>query len=134
MKNPDLYTSAHLFVAAVRLFEYQNTSPPSVDEVCKTIPFSLEQGNLVCRKLHDMGIVEIVDGAYGPRLYIQEYLKIEEIPRDLKEKSIQEDLKEFKDSQKKFTKKIESMREEHKKKQENLFAELDAKLKENLKK
>ncbi len=134
MKNPDLYTSAHLIVAAIRIYEHKNTAPPSVDDVCKLISFSLEQGHLICNKLNDSGVIDIIEGAYGPRVCIKDHLKIENIPKGSKESSIKNDLKKFQDSQKKFSKKIEDMQVKHKKKQQDLFAELDQKLKDKLNK
>ncbi|MBU4389031.1 MAG: hypothetical protein KKB23_05775, partial [Proteobacteria bacterium] len=65
MKGKDFYSEAHLVVAAIRILQHQNSAPPSIDEVCRTISLSLEQGNFVCRKLNEMNIIDVVEGAFG---------------------------------------------------------------------
>ena len=77
----DLYASAHLVVAAIRIIEHQNASPSSFEELCKVLTFSLEQGHYLCRKLAEMEIISIIEGAYGTKLYIKDHLKLEEIPK-----------------------------------------------------
>ena len=132
MKNTDFYSEAHLVVAAIRIFEHSNAVPPSVDDVCKTLSFSLEQGNLICRKLNEIGIIDLVAGGYGTRLFIKDHLKIEEIPKGEKGGKLEEELKKFQNAQKDFTRKIESLQAKQAKEQKNLFAEIENKLKEGL--
>ena len=129
MKNRDLYSSAHLVVAAIRILEHRNTVPPSIDEVCQTVSFSLEEGSFICKKLHEMGIVNLVEAAHGNRLFITNHLKIEEIPREEKRDKFKEELKKFQSDRNKFAQKIESFQAEQAKKKKNLFAELEDKLK-----
>ncbi len=129
MQNPDLYSNAHLVVAAIRIFTHKNSKHPSLNEICKTISFSLEQGNLICKKLKDLGIIDVVEGAFENHLFIKDHLKIEEIPRDKKEDKLEDALKKFKDSKKDFSKKIESFQAKQAEKQKALFAELEEKLK-----
>ena len=129
MQHSDLYANAHLMVAAIRIFTHKNSKHPSLDEICKTLAFSLEQGNLICKKLKDLGIIDVVEGAFEYQLFIKDHLKIEEIPRDKKEDKLEEALKKFKDSKKDFSKKIESFQAKQAEKQKALFAELEEKLK-----
>jgi hypothetical protein len=129
MQNSDFYSNAHLFVAAIRVLTHQNSTPPSIDQVCRTISFSLEQGNFICKKLKKVGIVDVVEGAFGTRLFIKNHLKIEEIPKGKKEDKLEESLKVFQNSRKDFTQKIESFQAKQAKKQKDLFAELEKKLK-----
>ena len=129
MQNPDLYSSAHLVVSAIRIFTHKNSKHPSINEICKTLSFSLEQGNLICNKLGGLGIIDMVEGAFENHLFIKDHLKIEEIPRDKKEDRLEEALKKFKDSKKDFSKKIESFQAKQAEKQKALFAELEEKLK-----
>ena len=129
MKNPDLYSNAHLVVSAIRIFTHNNSKHPSMNEICKTLSFSLEQGNLICKKLKDLGIIDVVEGAFENHLFIKDHLKIEEIPRDKKEDKLEDALKKFKDSKKDFSKKIESFQAKQAEKQKALFAELEKKLK-----
>jgi len=129
MQNSDFYSDAHLVVAAIRVFTHQNSTPPSMDEVCRIISFSLEQGNFICKKLKEIGIVDVVEGGFGTRLFIKNHLKIEEIPRGKKEDKLGEALKEFQNSKKDFTREVESFQAKQAKKQKDLFAELEEKLK-----
>jgi hypothetical protein len=134
MQNSDSYSNAHLFVAAIRVLTQQNSSPPSIDQVCRIISFSLEQGNFICKKLKELGVVDVVEGGFGNRLFIKDHLKIEEIPRGKKEGKLEESLKEFQNSKKEFSRKIESFQAKQAKKQKDLFAELEKKLKKGSKK
>lgn len=129
MQNPDLYSNAHLVVAAIRIFTHKNSKHPSLNEICKTISFSLEQGNLICKKLKELGIIDVIEAAFENHLFIKDHLKIEEIPRDKKEDRLEDALKKFKDSKKDFSKKIESFQAKQAEKQKALFAELEEKLK-----
>ena len=129
MQYPDLYSNAHLVVAAIRIFTHKNSKNPSLNEICATLSFSLEQGNLICKKLKELEIIDVVEGAFENHLFIKDHLKIEEIPRDKKEDKLEEALKKFKDSKKDFSKKIESFQVKQAEKQKALFAELEEKLK-----
>lgn len=129
MQYPDLYSNAHLVVAAIRILSHKNSKHPSINEICKTLSFSLEQGNLICKKLEDLGIIDVVEGAFENHLFIKDHLKIEEIPRDKKEDRLEDALKKFKNSKKDFSKKIESFQAKQAEKQKALFAELEEKLK-----
>ena len=129
MQNSDFYSNAHLVVAAIRILTHKNSTSPSIDQVCRTLSFSLEQGNLICKKLKKIGIIEVVEGAFGNRLFIKNHMKIEEIPKGQKEDKLEEALKKFQNSRKDFSKKIESYQVEQEKKQKDLFAELEKKLK-----
>ena len=100
-----------------------------MNEICDTLSFSLEQGNLICKKLKELGVIDVVEGAFENHLFIKDHLKIEEIPRDKKEDKFADALKKFKDSKKDFSKKIESFQAKQAEKQKALFAELEEKLK-----
>ena len=130
----DFYNEAHIFVAAIRIFEHLNSRPPNVDELCRTINFSIERGNFISRKLEDLGIIEAVKGSYGDRLYVCEHLKIEDIPRGEPGSKISDELKKFQDSQKAFSQKMETMQAEQKQNKKDRFAEMEKKLKEELEK
>ncbi len=132
MNHANLYSSAHLIVAAIRILEHRNSSPPSVENVCDTLSVSLEQGNLLFRKLEELKIIEVVEGPYGTRLFVRNHVMIEEIPKDSKESGIEEEIKQFQNTKKDYTKKIESFQAKQAEKQKNLFAELEKKLKKDL--
>jgi len=130
MQNSDLYANAHLMVAAIRVLTHQKNSPPSIETVCQVLSFSLEHGNFLCNKLKEMEIIEIVEGTYGTRLFTKNHLQIEDIPRGDKVSGLEEELKKFQDSKKKISTKVESFQAQQAKKQKNLFAELEKKLKQ----
>jgi len=129
MQHTDLYSNSHLIVAAIRVLEHQKASPPSVENVCATLSCSLEQGNLLCARLNDMGVIEIVTGAFGTRLFVRDHLKLEEIPKDEKTSSLEEAVQRFQNSRKEISSKIESIKAAQAEKQKNLFAELERRLK-----
>ena len=133
-KQIDFYNEAHLFVAAIRIFEHLNSRPPNTDELCRTINFSIERGNFISRKLENLGIIEAVEGSYGARLYISDHLKIEDIPRGEAGSKMEDELKKFQDSQKAFSQKMETLQAEQKQKKKDRFAEMEKKLKEELEK
>ena len=133
-KGKDLYTAAHLFVAAIRVCEHQMSSPPTIDDISKTLAMSLERSTYVCRKLKELGVIDSIEGSYGNRLFVQDHLKIEEIPRDADETQLDAELQKFKKSQKALTEKIETIQAQQAKKKKDLFAEMEKKLKQELEK
>ena len=130
----DLYQKAHLIIAAIRMLEHQKGSSPSTEAVCGMLSFSIEQGNLIVRKLKELGIVEITEGAFGTRLFIKNHLAIENIQRGVQEDKLAHELEKFQNAQKERSKKIESIKAEQAAKKKNLFAEIEQKLKKDLEK
>ena len=131
-KSKNLYTTAHLFVSAIRVWEYQNDTPPALEEISHMLTMSIERTNYSCRKLKEMGIVDSVEGSFGNRLFIRDHLKIEEIPREDDESKLEEELKKFKESQKGLSQKIETIQAKQAQKKKDLFAEMEKKLKHEL--
>jgi hypothetical protein len=123
MESKDLYSTAHLFVAAIRVWSHQNSKAPSVGDVCSTLAFSAERGNFLCK---------VVEGAYGTRLFVKDHLKIEDIPKDQKVSKLDDELSKFKETQKEFSRKIESFKAEQAQKKKDLFADVEKKLKEQM--
>lgn len=132
MQGKDFYSDAHLVVAAIRILEHQNCVSPSIDELCRTISFSLEQGNFVCRKLKEMNIIDVVEGVFGTKVFIKNYLLLEEIPQGATEDNLEKELKKFQNAKKDYIQKIELFKAEQEKKKKNLFSELEKKLKKDL--
>ncbi|MCJ7615302.1 MAG: hypothetical protein MUO43_02060 [Desulfobacterales bacterium] len=132
MNGKDFYSEAHLVVAAIRILEHLNSAPPSIDEVCRTISLSLEQGNFVCRKLNEMNIINVVEGAFGTKLFIKNHLLLEDIPKGATDDNLEKELKKFQESKKDYTQKIKLFQSEQEKKRKDLFAELEKKLRKDL--
>ncbi len=132
MENKNFYSTAHLIVATIRVLEHRHNAPPSVDEVCQSLSFSLEQINFICKKLDEIGIIEVVRGGYGTRLFIKDHLKIEEIPQTGAESSLREEIERFQSAKKDFRHKIASLQAEKAERQKNLFADIESQFKKNL--
>ena len=131
-KNKDLYTNAHLFVSAIRVCEHQNKTPPTLEDICRTLSMSIEHSTYLSRKLKQMRIIDVVKGSYGDRLFVRDFLKIEEIPRGENGSKLEEELKKFRESQKGLSQKIETIQTQQAEKKKNLFAEMEKKLKQEL--
>ena len=102
MTERGLYSIAHLMASTIRIFEYQKGHPPSIEQVCETLSFTSEQGHIYLNKLTELGIMEVVEGNFGTRVFLRDHLKIEEIPKDSKESGLGDAVKEFQDSRKKI--------------------------------
>ena len=130
----DLYKKAHLITAAIRLLEHRDMNSPSVEKVCRELSFSIEHGNLIIRRMVDLGILDITEGAYGSRLYIRNHLALEEIPKGETEDRFADELAKFQNARKEQTQKIENIKAEQAAKRKNLFSEIEKKLKKDLEK
>jgi len=134
MEKPNLYLSAHVFVAAIRVLQHLNDTAPSVDKICDFLSLSGEQGNFLCRRLTEMGVIDVVEGSYGTRLFIKNHLNLEDIPPDEPEDKLAQELTRFQESQKEKSKKLESIHAEQEAKKKNLFSDIEKKLQEEIKK
>ena len=132
MKNTDLYTHAHAFIAGIRVCEFRKAGQPTIDDVCSLLSISTEQGHHICNKLEELEVIECVEGAFGVRVFIRDHLKVEEIPRGETGSSMEDELKKFQDSKKQFSRKIESIQAAQAEKKKSLFAEVEKKLKEQM--
>jgi len=133
-QTTDFYSQAQLIIAAIRILEHQHATPPSVEQVCETLAFSIEQGHRLCNRLKEMGIIDITSGAFGTRLFVVDHIKIEEIPRGETGSSMEAELRKFKDSQKGLEKKVENIKAEQDKKKKDLFADIEKAFKKKTKK
>ncbi len=113
MKTIKTYHHSHLFVSAIRILDHQKSAPPSIEEVCSLLDFSLEQGHFICNKLAEMEIVKIVEGAYGMRLFIKNHTLLEDIPISDKESKLDEALKQFKATRKGYEKARKDIPQSH---------------------
>ena len=130
--SKNLYQTAHLFVSAIRVLEYQHNTPPALADISQLLSMSIERSSYICRKLKEMGIVDNVGGSFGNRLFVRDHLKIEEIQREDDDSKLQEELKKFKESQKELSQKIENIQAQQAQKKKDLFAEMEKKLKQKL--
>jgi hypothetical protein len=131
-QNNDLYTTTHVFMAAVRVLEYQKKAPPSIKAVCQLLSFSLEQGHFVAGQLVNLDAIALVSVAGGDRLFIKDHLALEDIPRDAETDQFEEALKKFHESRSGMEQKVATLKSEREQKKKDLFAELESKLKKKL--
>jgi hypothetical protein len=134
MSEKSFFVKAHLVVASIRIHDHMEKKPPSIDNISQILSFSLEQTHLLCNKLHDLEIVEIVKSAYGPRIFIKDYHKIEELPKESKAEKLDEAIKKFQGNKTDYEKKVELIKEEQAEKRKNLFSDIEKKFKDNLNK
>jgi DNA-binding IscR family transcriptional regulator len=130
----DLYTEAHLLVAAIRVHEHVHARPATIEDACRMLGFSTEHAGIICRRLQELGVLESVQGSFGERLFIRDHLKIEDIPRGEVGRRLEDEVKKFQDHQRNFAQKIESLQAEQTGKKKSLFAEMEKKLKEEIEK
>ena len=135
MNNRTLYTDAHLMVSAIRVLEYQNTAPPTMEDISQMLSMSLDETNRLCRKIEDRGIIKTVTKAGETRLFVADHLAIENIETNKEESAdtLSSELAEFRKAKDAQKKKVEDIRAQQKKKREALRQELDRKLKGGLK-
>jgi hypothetical protein len=132
MKPSDIYNNSHLLVAGIRVLEHVHQRPPTMDEVCAFLSISLEQGNLICRKLTEIGCLEVVEGSFGIRLFIRDHLKLEDLPKTLTDDTLGKAVRQFQNSRKDIENKIAAIKAGQADKKKSLFAELEKKLKSGL--
>ena len=133
MGKNNLYTQAHLIVAAIRIHEHKYAGPPTIDNICKILSISLEEGNRLCLKLSEMQIIEALEKPGETRFFVKDHLTIEEIPDQSEPNTLQSELDQFKQSRKAEINKIKSIQSEQTEKKKKLHDELEQKLKNILK-
>lgn len=132
MTKKNLYATAHLVVSAIRVMAHQNGAPPSVENLAEALRFSLEESHFLCRRLHKLGIIDVVEGVFGTKLFVKDHLELENIPKEPEDDNIKDDIEKFVSSKKDYTKEIESFKAKQEKKKQDLFSEIDQKLKKQL--
>jgi len=134
MTEKSAYTDGHLIVAAIRIHDHLNDAPPSLGEICASLNLSREKVGQFIRRLEKRDIIRPVESAYGQRYAIADHLKLEELPRSAEPSKLDEEIQKFKSERNKMEKKVESIQSQQAQKQKDLFAEIEKKLKKNLRK
>ncbi|MFO7715388.1 hypothetical protein [Desulfosarcina sp.] len=132
MKANDLYTTAHLFVAAVRVLDHRDGAPPSLEAVCRLLDYSDEKGSFLLNRLKEPGIVDTVQSGFNDRIVVGNHLAIEELPRDYEESRLEQELKKFKQGRDAMQEKVASIKAQQDRKKQDLFAEIEKKLKQKM--
>lgn len=133
MMSNDMYTTAHLFVAAVRLLDYQDGTPPALESVCRQLNFSEEKGSYLLNRLKELGIVGTVKSGFNDRIVVANHMAIEDLPRDAQESRLEQELKKFKKGKNVMEEKVASIKAQQDQKKQDLFAEIEKKLKNKMK-
>ncbi|PIE66636.1 MAG: hypothetical protein CSA23_08110 [Deltaproteobacteria bacterium] len=134
MKSTNLYTDAHLFVAAVRVLDHRDGAPPALEAVCRLIDYSDEKGHYLLNQLEAAGIIDIVKSGFNDRLVVGDYLAIEDLPRGDEESRLEQELKKFKSGKDVMEEKIASIKAQQAQKKQDLFADIEKKLKQKMEK
>ncbi len=132
MKPTDLYTTAHLFVAAVRVLDHKDGAPPSLEAVCRLLDYSDEKGSYLLNRLKEQAIVDTVKSGFTDRLVVGDHLAIEDLPRDAEESRLEQELKKFKQGKGVMQEKVASIKAQQDQKKQDLFAEIEKKLKKKM--
>lgn len=131
----DSYSESHLFVAAIRVMTFKNDGPPTLEDVCGLVDFSLETGHALCRSLKKLQVIETMEDPFSIKLAIANHLELEIIPQKEAEKTtLADELAKFQAKKNDMDQKVSSIQEEIKQKKKDLFAGIDAKFKEELEK
>jgi hypothetical protein len=134
MKPNDLYTTAHLFVAAVRVLDHQEGAPPALEAICRLLNYSDEKGNYLLNRLKEQGIVGTVKSGFNDRIVVGNHLAIEELPRDIEESRLEQELRKFKKGRDAMQEKVASIKAQQDQKKQDLFAEIEKKMKQKMEK
>ncbi|KJS03245.1 MAG: hypothetical protein VR65_03285 [Desulfobulbaceae bacterium BRH_c16a] len=131
----DAYTEAHLFVAAIRVLQYQGKCPPDLEDVCVMLGFSVELGHTVCRRLEKLGIIEIFTDPFSIKLAVANHLELENLPKnEAEENSLAREVARFQSEKKNTDQKVAAIQAEMAKKKQDLFADIEAKFKREMEK
>jgi hypothetical protein len=129
----DNYQEAHLFIAAIRVLQHTKGNPISIEDICSLLKLSREMGHATCRKLVKRGIIETITDPFSVKISIINHLEIEKIPQHEQESdTLRHELETFQAKKVDMDQKVENIQAELKKKKESLFADLEAKLKNEI--
>jgi hypothetical protein len=132
MKTDDLYTTAHLFVSAVRVLDHRDGAPPSLEAVCGTLDYSEEKGSFLLNRLKEAGILDTVKSGFNNRIVVADHRAIEDLPRGTEESRLEQELKKFKQGRDVMKEKVASIKARQDRKKHDLFAEIEKKMKKKM--
>lgn len=135
MRKMSLYDEAQLLVAAIRVLDFKKSSTPSLKDISELLGMNIDRVTRISNDLKGLGIVKMVDGPFeSVNLVVDDYLKIEEISREVKTSNMEDEIRKFQEKSKNaYVDKVKAFKEESKKKEQALFEALQKKLKEEVK-
>lgn len=129
----DPYREAHLFVATIRVLQYQKQSPPAIEDICEMLKLSTEAGLATCRRLEKQAIVTISEDPFSIKLSIDDHLAIENLPKQEEAAdALSKDLEEFMAKKQDMDKKVEAIQADLQKKKQNLQSDFEARLRKEM--
>jgi seryl-tRNA synthetase len=133
MAKLDLYRQAHLWVAAIRILEHQHQLSPTVDAICDFLGFTTEQGHRLVRKLESRDILQVVVKGTDVHCAIADHRLLEELPQvEAELPPLSAEVAQFQAARNEISTKVAEFKSEQNRKQKDLFAELNAKLKADI--
>lgn len=126
-----LYEEAQILLAGIRLFRHREKRMPSLKELAGFIDFSVESVHHLCNRLEAIGAVERVRGAFEDRICLKDPLQAEVLREAADSPDIGEDVKKWKEQRKSMLGQVEKRfsGEEEAKEKEDLFSQIERKLK-----
>lgn len=122
----DEYTEAHLFVAAVRILQHRQHSPPAVEEVGEMLGISVELAHAIRRRLTDLGIIQSLTDPFTTKVSVADHLAIEKLPKEEREENVlARELEKFQASKKDMDKKVADIQAELERKKKAMFADVE---------
>lgn len=126
-----LYEEAQILLAGVRLFQHREKRMPSLKELAEFINFSVESVHHLCGRLEGIGALERIRGAFEDRICLKDPLQAEALREIGGSPDIGEDVKKWKEQRKSRLLEVEKRfsGDEERKEKEDLFAQIEQKLK-----
>lgn len=129
MLPQDEYTQAHLFVAAIRVFEHRNGQGPSLRGLADMLCVSEEELSLLSRKLEEKGIIGVIATGGQERFMVRDHTRIEGLPKEAAPLALEDEISRFKAKQESHLKDLEE-RLSRSRDKSGVFSELEKALKD----
>lgn len=126
------YKEAHLIVAAIRILEYRQNAPPTLEDVAKMLAISPEEASRISRNLRSMGIVETVEKSGETRLFVSDHLRIEELSDQPEQDGLSRELEKFRQKKQNEKKSLESLKAQQEEKRRKMQQDIEQKLKNRM--
>jgi hypothetical protein len=116
----------------VRVLDHRDGAPPELTAVCQQLNFSDEKGSYLLNRLKELGIVDTVKSGFSDRIVVADHLAIEDLPRNVEESRLEQELKKFQKGKNVMEEKVASIKAQQNRKKQDLFAEIEKKMKKKM--
>ena len=136
MKKISLYDEAHIFLSAIRIFDFQKGGIPTHADISQLTGMNIDRVSYIASKLRDEGIIEMVEGAFEKAGFtISDHLKVETLPKETEKGGMADEISKFQEKSKSdLEDKVKAFAEEKKKKEQQLFEDIEKKFKDEMNK